>query len=149
LPDRPTGLTSAEATRRLNEHGPNEPVSVHGFSALVELVHLFANPLVIILLVASAISASLGQRTDALIIVAIVLLGIAINFWQTYRSQRAADRLRASVAPTATVLRDAEWQEVPLRAVVPGDLIRYRPAISSPQTRGSSRRAICRSSRRC
>jgi Mg2+-importing ATPase len=124
LPDRPTGLTSAEATRRLNEHGPNEPVSVHGFSALVELVHLFANPLVIILLVASAISASLGQRTDALIIIAIVLLGIAINFWQTYRSQRAADRLRASVAPTATVLRDAEWQEVPLRAVVPGDLIR-------------------------
>jgi len=79
---------------------------------------------VIILLVASAISASLGQRTDALIIITIVLLGIAINFWQTYRSQQAADRLRASVAPTATVLRDSQWQEVPLRAVVPGDLVR-------------------------
>jgi len=80
LPDRPTGLTSAEATRRLNDCGPNEPVSVRRFSALVELVHLFANPLVIILLVASVISASLGQRTDALIIFTIVLLGIAINF---------------------------------------------------------------------
>jgi Mg2+-importing ATPase len=47
-----------------------------------------------------------------------------VNFWQTYRSQLAANRLRASVAPTATVLRESRWQEVPLRAVVPGDLIR-------------------------
>jgi P-type Mg2+ transporter len=124
LPDRPHGLTSAEATRRLAQYGLNEPVSVRRFSALVELVHLFANPLAIILVVASAISASLDQRTDALIIITIVLLGIAINFWQTYRSQQAADRLRASVAPTATVLRDSEWHEVPLRSVVLGDLIR-------------------------
>jgi Mg2+-importing ATPase len=124
LPDRPAGLTGAEAARRLAQYGPNEAVSVRQFSALVQLVQLFANPLVIILLVASAISASLGQRTDALIIITIVLLGVAINFWQTYRSQRAADRLRASVAPTATVLRDGQWQEVSLRAVVPGDVIR-------------------------
>jgi Mg2+-importing ATPase len=124
LPDRPTGLTSAEAAQRLVEYGPNEPQSVRRLSALVQFAHLFANPLAIILLIASAISASLGQRTDALIIVTIVLVGIAINFWQTYRSQQAADRLRASVAPTSTVLRDGQWQEVPLRIVVPGDLVR-------------------------
>jgi len=124
LPDRPSGLTSAEAEQRLAQYGPNEPVSVRRLSALVQLVGLFANPLVIILLVAGAISASLGQRTDALIIITIVLLGIAINFWQTYRSQQAADRLRASVAPTATVLRDGQWLEIPLRTVVPGDVIR-------------------------
>jgi Mg2+-importing ATPase len=122
--DRLNGLTTAEAARRLAQYGPNEPVSVRRLSALVQLVHLFANPLVIILLVAGAISASLGQRADALIIITIVLVGIAISFWQTYRSQQAADRLRASVAPTATVLRDSQWQEVPLRAVVPGDVIR-------------------------
>ena len=125
LPDRAAaGLTSAQAAQRLAEYGPNEPVSVHRLSALVQLAHLFANPLVVILLVASGISASLGQPTDALIIITIVLLGIAINFWQTYRSQQAADRLRASVAPTATVERDGQWQEIPLRAVVPGDLVR-------------------------
>jgi Mg2+-importing ATPase len=124
LPDRPTGLTSADAAQRLAQYGPNEPVSVRRLSAIVELFHLFANPLVVILLVASAISASLGQRTDALIIITIVLLGIAINFWQTYRSQQAAGRLRASVAPTATVERDGQWQEIALRTVVPGDLIR-------------------------
>jgi len=124
LPDRHAGLTSAEAAERLARYGPNEPVSVRRLSAIVQLIHLFANPLVVILLVASAISASLGQRTDAVIIITIVLLGNAINFWQTYRSQQAVDRLRASVAPTATVERDGRWQEIPLRAVVPGDVIR-------------------------
>jgi len=122
--DRPIGLTSAEAGQRLTEYGPNEPVSVRRLSALVELGRLFANPLVIILVVASTISASLGQQTDAAIIITIVVLGIAINFWQTYRSQKAADRLRASVAPTATVERDGQWQDIPLRAVVAGDLFR-------------------------
>ena len=93
-------------------------------SAVVQLFHLFANPLVVILLVASAISASLGQQVDALIIATIVLLSVSINFSQSYRSQRAAERLRASVTPTATVLRDGNWQEIPIRHVVPGDVIK-------------------------
>src|ERR1700682_1621272 len=118
------GLSGIEAARRLAEYGPNEPAPVRRLSALVQLFHLFANPLVIILLVASGIAASLGQAVDALIIVTMVLLGVVINFWQSYRSQQAADRLRASVSPTATVLRDGAWQETPLRNVVPGDVFR-------------------------
>jgi P-type Mg2+ transporter len=65
-----------------------------------------------------------GQATDAAIITVIVFSGVAINFWPTYRSQRAADRLRASVTATATVQRDGVWREVPVREVVPGDVIR-------------------------
>jgi Mg2+-importing ATPase len=118
------GLTSAEATARFGRFGPNEPVDPRRLSALAQLAHLFANPLVIILLVASVISASLGQRADASIIVAIVAMSVSINFWQSYQSQRAADRLRASVTPTATVLRDGRWQEIPVRTVVPGDVFR-------------------------
>jgi Mg2+-importing ATPase len=118
------GLTSAEAARRLAENGPNEPVAVHRHSAVVQLLRLFENPLVIILLVASGISIGLGQGTDALIIITVVLVGISINFWQTYRSRQAVDRLRASVAPTATVERDGTWEEIPIRTVVPGDLFR-------------------------
>src|SRR5260221_6843596 len=100
------GLGAAKAARRFVTYGPNEPAPVRRLSAVVQLFHLFANPLVVILLVASGISASLGQRIDALIIVTMVVLGVAINFWQSYRSPRAAERLRASVNPTATVLRD-------------------------------------------
>ena len=66
----------------------------------------------------SAISA------NAAIIFVIVLLSVTLNFVQTYRSSRAADRLREQVAPTATVLRDGDWQEFPRRDVVPGDVIR-------------------------
>ena len=89
-----------------------------------QLLRLFVNPLVVILLVASTISALLGQVTDAAIIVTMVLLGVGINFWQSYQSQQAAEALRSMVTPTATVCRDGEWQEIPIRSVVPGDLIR-------------------------
>ncbi len=118
-----TGLTSIEAARRLRDVGPNEPVPIRRTSALVQLLSLFANPLVAILLVASAISAGLGRFADAAIIVAMVLLGVAITFWQTWQAQRAAGRLRALVAPTATVCRDGRWQEQPIRTIVPGDLV--------------------------
>jgi hypothetical protein len=114
------GLSSAEAARRLAAYGPNEPAPVRRLSAVVQLFRLFANPLVVILLVASVIAGSLGQQVDALIIVTMVVLGISINFWQSYRSQQAAERLRSSVVPTATVLRDGAWLETPVRNVVPG-----------------------------
>lgn len=67
------GLTSAQAAQRLELYGPNEPVSVRRSSTLILCLALFGNPLVLILLAASAISFSLHQRTDALIIAAIVL----------------------------------------------------------------------------
>jgi Mg2+-importing ATPase len=118
------GLTSADAARRLAEYGPNEPVRVRRLSALRQLVRLFATPLVAILLVAAIVSAALGERTDAAIIVTIVVLGVGLNFWQTFRSGVAAEKLKASVMPTATVLRDGQWKEIQVRVVVPGDVFR-------------------------
>jgi Mg2+-importing ATPase len=118
------GLTSTEAARRLAREGPNDPAPVQRASVLKDIGRLFASPLIAILLVASAIAAVLGQRTDALIIVTIVLVGASIDFAQTYRSQREADRLCASVTPTATVIRDGKWQELARRELVPGDVVR-------------------------
>jgi len=89
-----------------------------------ELLALFLNPLTIILLLAAGISSILGQRVDAGIIIVIVVLGVSINFAQTYRSQRAIEHLREHVSLTATVLRDQTWQEVKRHEVVPGDLVR-------------------------
>jgi Mg2+-importing ATPase len=127
LARRDQGLTTDAARARLREVGPNEPAAVHRASALAELGHSFANPLIAILLVASIVSAMLGEWINATIIVAMVILGIAINFIQTYHSHRAVERLRTSVAPTATVLRDGRWVEIPRREVVPGDCIRLVP----------------------
>ena len=118
------GLSSSEAQAKLDEVGPNEPVARVERGRLAELASLFANPLVTILLVASIASAFLGEIVGAVIIVTMVVLGTALNFFQTYRSQRAAERLREGVAPTATVMRDGRWIELARRAIVPGDLVR-------------------------
>ncbi len=57
-------------------------------------------------------------------IIVIVLLSSMLNFVQTYRSQNAVERLRSDVAPTASMLRDDTWLELPRREVVPGDIVR-------------------------
>ncbi len=121
-----TGLTSAEAARRLADVGPNDPTPKKDRSHLVELLLQFANPLVLILLFASVVSVFVGELVNATIIVVIVSLSVSINFVQTFRSQRAADRLRATVAPTATVLRDGIFADIHRADVVPGDVIRLQ-----------------------
>ena len=119
-----TGLSTQEAEARLSQFGPNEPAAAQHHSILFDLLHGFMNPLVLILVVAAIASAFLGDKVDAAIIGVIVLLSAAIDFAQTYRSQRAVEKLRAQVAPTATVLRDGEWKELRRREVVPGDIVR-------------------------
>jgi Mg2+-importing ATPase len=120
----PDGLSSAEALRRLRDVGPNEPAPPASRLSVMAVARLFGNPLVVILLVASAASAALGDVLNAAIIVAMVLLSVALNFLQTYRSERAADRLREQVAPRATVLRDGVWVDIVRSDLVPGDIIR-------------------------
>ncbi len=118
------GLSTTEALQRLSRIGPNEPVSSRRQSGLAQILFLFINPLAIILLVASAISAAVGEVINASIIALMVLLSAALNFVQTYRSQRAVERIRKEVAPTATVLRDGNWTDVPRRELAPGDVVR-------------------------
>ena len=124
LPAVAAGLSSQDAAARLSQYGPNEPTPVKHGAAILELLLLFVNPLIIILLIASLVSFILGDAADAVIILVMVLLGVSINFVQTYRSQRAIDKLRENVTPTATVLRDGTWQEVKRREIVPGDVVR-------------------------
>lgn len=119
-----TGLTSEQAEIALRRFGPNEPAATKHGSVLADLRHAFANPLVVILLIAATVSAFLGERVDAAIIGIIVALSTIIDVAQSYRSQSAVDKLRAQVSPTATVLRDGNWSELPRRNVVPGDVIR-------------------------
>src|ERR1700675_2253726 len=107
-----SGLTRQEAKRRLLQYGPNEPVSSRRTSGLVQILFLFTNPLAIILLIASGISAAVGEVLNASIIALMVLLSAALNFFQTYRSQRAVESIRKEVAPTASVLRDGNWTEI-------------------------------------
>ncbi len=126
------GLTTDLARARLREVGPNEAAATRRTTALSELARPFANPLVAILLVAGVVSATVGEWVNATIIVAMVVLGVTINFLQTDHSRRAVERLRKSVAPTATVMRDGVWSELPRAEVVPDDWIRLVPGDMVP-----------------
>ena len=120
----PGGLTTAEATRRLARYGANELTAAQRSGLPRRLARVLASPLMIILLAASALAASVGEKTDATIIALTVLLGAALDAFQTSRSSAAVERLRGSVAPTATANRDGRWAEIPRSELVPGAVIR-------------------------
>jgi len=118
------GLTDADAAALLERFGPNEPVVSERQSLGRQILARFANPLVVILLLASVVSALVGEFDNAAIVLVMVTLSIVLEFVQTRRSARAAESLKARVANTATVLRDGHWKEVPRRLLVPGDVVR-------------------------
>jgi P-type Mg2+ transporter len=92
------GLTGAEASKRLGTYGPNDTTGLKRTSPVVQFLRLFLNPLAAILIVASVVSAVLGDRVNASIIIVIVLLSNMLNFVQTYRSQNAVEKLRSDGA---------------------------------------------------
>ena len=122
----PGGLTSDEAQRRLDIHGPNSLVKESRFAALLSLLRFLINPLVIILLVASSISLALGDTVGGSIIIAIVLLSVLLDFFMEFQARHAVEEIRKQVATTATVLRDGSEQELPIAELVPGDIIQLR-----------------------
>ena len=103
-----TGLSGAEAKARLARFGPNLFREKQDKSLLLQFLTRFKNPLVVILLVASAVSAFTGEVTNFLIITCIVLLSVTLDFVQEYRANAAAEKLRQSVSVRAIVLRDGK-----------------------------------------
>ncbi|WP_439668977.1 magnesium-translocating P-type ATPase [Cupriavidus necator] len=118
----PNGLSSAVAASRLAQFGPN---LIHGErkrALILQFLTKFRNPLVIILLTASALSAFTGDTVSFFIIGTIVIISVSLDFVQEYRAGQAADRLRQSVAVRGQVLRDGKPLEIPLAELVPGDV---------------------------
>lgn len=118
-----TGLSSEEARRRRDTLGANELRRSIRIGPLRQIAASLASPLMLILLAASAVAAWMGQLVDAAIIVVTVTASVLLDAVQTARSTSAADRLRQTIVPTATVFRDGHWIELPRADVVPGDLI--------------------------
>lgn len=117
------GLSAKEARQRLARFGPNLFRERQAKSLLLQYLSRFKNPLVIILLVASLISAFTGEVTNFIIISCIIILSVTLDFIQEFRANAAAEKLRLSVAIKATVVRDGSKMEIPISKVVPGDII--------------------------
>src|SRR5271166_5667012 len=118
----PDGLSSAAVAARLAQFGPNLVHGVRKSALILQFLSKFRNPLVIILLTASALSAFTGDAASFFIIGAIVIISVTLDFVQEYRAGRAAERLRQSVAVRGQVLRDGKPLEILLTELVPGDV---------------------------
>ncbi|GFO57245.1 magnesium-translocating P-type ATPase [Geomonas sp. Red276] len=122
LASSPQGLTGAEAASRLARFGPNLIHGERSKALVLQFLAKFKNPLVIILLTASALSAFTGDAASFFIIGTIVLISVTLDFVQEYRAGQAAEHLRQSVAVRGQVLRDGTLLEIPLAEMVPGDV---------------------------
>src|SRR4051812_38723114 len=123
LATSPEGLTDSEATQRRQDYGPNEVRDAGSAPLLYQFLRRFSNPLVLILLAASLISAVIGEIVSSSIIAGMVLISVTLDFVQEYRAGRAAEKLSEMVQVRSSVLRDGTTEEVPLRDVVPGDIV--------------------------
>jgi len=123
LNTKETGLSQEEVQKRLQEFGPNELKKEKGISPIKLLLEQFTDILIIILLIATGLSIYLGEITDAIVIIAIVLACAILGFTQEYRSEKALEALKKMTAPTAMVLRDEKEVKVQASEIVPGDII--------------------------
>ena len=123
LDTNPQGLTSEEAAVRIEHYGPNDISHIRRQSVIIQFLAHFKNLLVIILLIAAAISLFVGEITDAAIITVIIFASVTLDFFQEYRAENAAELLKQKIVTRATVYRDARRQEIPMGDLVPGDLV--------------------------
>ncbi len=117
------GLSSYDAEQRLCVYGHNEISEEKGPSAAAIMLKQLKEPLVLILLAATSISAILGETIDATIIIVIVALAVIVGFVQEYRSERAIEALKKMASATCRVLRDGNERVIDVKNLVPGDVI--------------------------
>lgn len=123
VPRATQGLSQAEAAERLATFGPNVLQAARRRALVVQLLSRFKNPLVVLLLAASALEAATGDFVGATIIITIVAFSVTLDFVQEHRAGRAAEELRKAASVRASVLRDGNVHEVPAEEVVPGDVV--------------------------
>ncbi|ADO45201.1 magnesium-translocating P-type ATPase [Hydrogenobacter thermophilus TK-6] len=120
------GLSSGQAKERLLRYGYNTVEGRKRLSDLEILLNQFKNPYYLLLLFTAILSAFLGEKTDAVVIVSIILLGSLLDFWQERGAYRTVEKLLTVVKTRATVIRDGEEKDVPLEEVVPEDAVVLR-----------------------
>ncbi|HEV2211037.1 MAG TPA: magnesium-translocating P-type ATPase [Verrucomicrobiae bacterium] len=120
----PAGLSDEEAAARLERYGPNEVAREKQESWLQRLYVACRNPLVILLTVLATLSYATGDFRAGSVMMLMVVLGVSLRFVQETRADTAAAKLKAMINVTATVVRSGQARELPLREIVPGDVVK-------------------------
>jgi Mg2+-importing ATPase len=124
LASRLGGLSQAEADARLKQVGPNEIAREKRQSPLGRLLNNVKNPLVILLIALGVVSYLTGDLRATAVVFVMVPLGVVLRFFQELRADNSAEKLKAMVSNTATMVRGGVEAEIPLKLLVPGDIIR-------------------------
>ncbi|MEC4676646.1 MAG: cation-translocating P-type ATPase [Nitrospirota bacterium] len=117
------GLSSDEARGRLEKYGRNELKEKQQRTVFMMILDQFRDFMILVLLAAAVISGVIGEVTDTIAIIVIVVLNAIIGFVQEFRAEKAMKALKKMAAPTATVIRDGMPLNIPGAEIVPGELV--------------------------
>jgi Mg2+-importing ATPase len=118
------GLTQSEAEDRARDLGPNEIAQERKQGWFIRVLKIIRNPLVILLTTLSTVSFLSGDARAGSVMALMVALSVGLRFLQEARADAAAEKLKAMIHVTATVVRDSVPQELPLRELVSGDIVK-------------------------
>ena len=117
------GLSNEEAQKRLEKYGPNALKEEGKQSMLSKIIAQFNDFLILILIVAAVISYFVGEKVDAVVIIAIVIVNAALGIYQEGKAEKSLEALKKMAAPSAKVLRNGNVEVIPSNNVVPGDIV--------------------------
>ncbi|MFA4829081.1 MAG: cation-translocating P-type ATPase [Thermodesulfovibrionales bacterium] len=118
-----SGLSSEEAEKRLEKYGHNELKEKKKKTVLMMFLEQFRDFMILVLIAAAVISGIIGELSDTIAIVVIVVINAVIGFIQEYRAEKAMTALRKMSTPVATVIRDGVHTNISASKIVPGDIV--------------------------
>jgi Mg2+-importing ATPase len=119
----PGGLSEEEALRRLEDYGSNEAARKQKRTVIFHLISKFFHPLVVLLVVIAGVTFWTGDLVSGSIIALMAIMSVVLGFFQEYRAGKEAEKLSEMVRATATVYRNNKPKEIPIRQIVPGDIV--------------------------
>ncbi|MDD6460184.1 MAG: HAD-IC family P-type ATPase, partial [Absicoccus porci] len=123
LDSSPQGLTTTEANSRFQKFGPNALEETKKQTTLQVFLSQFKDLMVIILIIAALISASMGDAESTIVILVVLILNAVLGTIQHIKAEKSLASLRSLSSPSAKVLRDGQLIEIPSTQVVPGDIM--------------------------
>ncbi|KAJ6073130.1 hypothetical protein N7467_011215 [Penicillium canescens] len=126
------GLSNDEAARRLQQYGPNKLEDGKGISILKILVAQVANAMMLVLILAMAVSFGIQSWIEGGFICAVIVLNIVVGFFQEYAAEKTMESLHSLSSPTGVVSRNGQTFSVPSMDIVPGDMVELKTGDTVP-----------------
>ncbi|KAB8072501.1 hypothetical protein BDV29DRAFT_177305 [Aspergillus leporis] len=126
------GLSNEEASQRLQQYGPNKLDEGEGVSVIKILVRQVANAMMLVLILAMAVSFGIQSWIEGGVICAVIVLNIVVGFFQEYAAEKTMESLHSLSSPTGVVSRDGQTFSIPSTDIVPGDMVELRTGDTVP-----------------